>query len=193
MKTLCVYCASSDRIDPAYHRLAAETGAALASAGWGLVYGGGNTGMMGAVAREAKANGARVTGVIPQFMIARELAYKGADELITVETMRERRRVMEERADAFLALPGGWGTLEELIEILVLRQLDKLHKPVVILNHEGFYDDLLRFFRRMVAERFNRETNLDLFHVANDLPGALALAASRDVKRDERWFDVRAE
>jgi cytokinin riboside 5'-monophosphate phosphoribohydrolase len=192
VKTLCVYCASSDRLDPDYLRLAAETGAGLAAAGWGLVYGGGNTGMMGAVAREAKLSGARVTGVIPHFMIARELAYAGADEMITVETMRERRRVMEERADAFLALPGGWGTLEELIEILVLRQLDKLRKPVVILNHRGFYDELLRFFQRMVTERFNRETNLALFHVATDLPGALALAASVEVKREERWYEVRA-
>ncbi|MDX2187005.1 MAG: TIGR00730 family Rossman fold protein [Opitutaceae bacterium] len=191
MKTLCVYCASSDRIDPQYLLLAETTGRALASAGWDLIYGGGNTGMMGAVAREAKAGGARVTGVIPQFMIARELAYAGADELVTVETMRERRRIMEERATAFLALPGGWGTLEELIEILVLRQLDKLQKPVVLLNHEGFYDDLLRFFRLMVEGRFNRETNLSLFHVAPDVTTALALAADATVTRDERWFDVR--
>jgi len=130
-KLLCVYCASSDRLDPKYYAAATELGHVLVRQGWGLVYGGGKTGMMGAVARATKAAGGRVVGVIPEFMKARELAYDEADELISVITMRERKLLMETRADAFVTLPGGFGTLEEIMEILTLRQLDVVKKPCV--------------------------------------------------------------
>jgi uncharacterized protein (TIGR00730 family) len=153
-KLLCVYCASSRQLDRKYHDVAVELGRAMVARGWGLVYGGGNVGLMGEVAQAVKAAGGRVVGVIPEFMIARELAFRGADELITVKTMRERKQLMEERAAAFLTLPGGIGTLEELTEVMTLRYINLLHKPIVLLNQDGFYDDLLRFFERMTAEKF---------------------------------------
>ena len=153
-KLLCVYCASSRQLDRKYHNVAEEVGRGLVARGWGLVYGGGNVGLMGTIAHAVKAAGGHVVGVIPEFMIARELAFHNADELITVTTMRERKRQMEERAAAFLTLPGGLGTLEELTEIMTLRYVNLVHKPVVLLNQDGFYDDLLRFFERMTEEKF---------------------------------------
>jgi len=153
-KLLCVFCGSSQHVDPKYPAMADALGRGMVAQGWGLVYGGGNVGLMGAVARAVTGSGGRVVGVIPEFMRVRELAYRAADELIAVETMRERKRIMEHRAAAFLALPGGIGTLEELLEIMTLRYINQTDKPVVLLNQDGFYDDLLRFFERMTRERF---------------------------------------
>jgi len=158
MKSLCVYCSSSDRIDAKYAAAAGAVGDELARRGWTLVWGGGKTGLMGVVARHAQAGGARLVGVIPEFMKERELEFAGADEIISVLTMRERKMIMETRADAYLALPGGWGTLEELLEILTLAHLEVLKKPVVILNQDGYYDDLLKLFDRIVAEKFMHAT-----------------------------------
>jgi uncharacterized protein (TIGR00730 family) len=188
-KSLCVYCSSSDRLDPKYYALADELGRELVAGGWDLVYGGGKVGMMGTVARSVKAAGGRVIGVIPDFMCAKELAFEDSDELHRVLTMRERKRLMEERADAFIALPGGWGTLEEILEILTLRQLDVLRKPCVFLNQDGFYDDLLRFFGRMVEERFNRSSNLGLFHTATT-PAEAVLLAGKPCHQivETKWF-----
>lgn len=190
-RTLCVYCSSSDRLDPKYFAAAEALGRAMAARGWGLVYGGGRTGLMGTVARTVKAGGGRVIGVIPEFMKLKELAYDEADELVTVVTMRERKLLMEARADAFVALPGGWGTLEEIMEILALRQLDVLRKPCVFLNQDGFYDDLLRFFARMIAERFNKPSNLELFHVARSVDEVLDLAEGAPVAAETKWFETR--
>ncbi len=153
-KLLCVYCASSTTLDPKYYAAADEVGRGLAANGWGLVYGGGNAGLMGAVARAAKAEGGRVVGIIPDFMMERELAWREADELVVVGSMRERKRIMAERSAGFLALPGGIGTLEEFSEIMTERHLNLTQKPLVLFNQDGFYDDLLRFFERMVRERF---------------------------------------
>ena len=191
-KLLCVYCASSDRLDPKYYAAAAELGRALVAHGWGLVYGGGKTGMMGAVARAVKQDGGRVVGVIPEFMKARELAYDGADELVTVITMRERKLLMETRADAFVAMPGGWGTLEEILEILTLRQLDVVKKPCVFLNQDGFYDPLLQIFERMLAEKFFKPSNMELFRVARTVPEVFdQIAAAAGAKAESKWFDTR--
>ena len=168
-KLLCVFCASSRQLDPKYHDVAAAVGREMVGRGWGLVYGGGNVGLMGTVAKAVKEAGGRVVGVIPEFMIARELAYRDAHELITVDTMRERKRLMEERATAFLTLPGGIGTLEELAEIMTLRYINLCQKPIVLLNQDGFYDDLLRFFDRMTCERFKSSSMADLLSVAATL------------------------
>jgi uncharacterized protein (TIGR00730 family) len=166
-KLLCVYCGSSSRLEPKYYSAAEAVGRAMVANGWGLVYGGGNVGMMGSLAQAVTGAGGHVVGVIPDFMRERELAYHLADELITVETMRERKRIMEERASAFLALPGGIGTLEELTEIMTLRYINRLEKPVVLFNQEGFYDDLLRFFERMTRERFKSAGLGDVVAVAS--------------------------
>jgi len=146
--------------------------------GWGLVYGGGNAGMMGSVARSVKAAGGHVVGVIPEFMKERELAYTEADELLIVGSMRERKRVMEERASAFLALPGGIGTLEELAEIMTLRYINRTDKQVIIFNQEGYYDELLRFFERMTRERFKSPGLQSLFSVADTVPQIWSLLES---------------
>jgi len=191
-KLLCVYCASSDRLDPKYYAAAAELGTEMVRRGWGLVYGGGKTGMMGALARAVKQAGGHVVGVIPEFMKLRELAYDEADELVTVITMRERKLLMETRADAFVALPGGWGTLEEILEILTLRQLEVVKKPCVLLNQDGFYDPLLQLFQRMLADRFFKASNLDLFQSAPDVPAifsAIEIAAA--AKAETKWFETR--
>lgn len=191
-KLLCVYCSSSDRLDPKYVAATEGLGRELVAQGWGLVYGGGKTGLMGAVARGTKSAGGRVVGVIPEFMKARELAFDAADELVTVVTMRERKLLMETRADAFVALPGGFGTLEEIMEILTLRQLDVVKKPCVIFNQDGFYDDLIRLFEKMLAEKFFKPSNMDLFRVANSIPDIFTqIEAARHVQAESKWFQTR--
>ena len=191
-KLLCVYCSSSDRLDPKYAAAAEELGHALVARGFGLVYGGGKTGLMGAVARAVKARGGRVVGVIPEFMKVRELAFDAADELVTVVTMRERKLLMEARADAFVALPGGFGTLEEILEILTLRQLDVVQKPCVFFNQDGFYNDLIRLFERMLAEKFFKPSNMDLFRVATTVPDIFTqIEAARGAKAESKWFETR--
>ena len=191
-KLLCVYCASSDRIDPKYAAAAEELGRELVTRGWGLVYGGGKTGLMGAVARGTKAAGGRVVGVIPEFMKARELSFDEADELLTVVTMRERKLLMEARADAFVALPGGFGTLEEIMEILTLRQLDVVRKPCVFFNQDGFYDPLLQLFDRMLAEKFFKPSNMGLFRVARSVPEIFTqIDAAANASAESKWFETR--
>ena len=190
-KLLCVYCSSSDRLDPKYYVAAEAIGRAMTAHGWGLVYGGGKTGLMGTVARAVKASGGRVVGVIPEFMKARELAYEEADELVTVLTMRERKMTMETRADAFVALPGGWGTLEEMMEIITLRSLDVLRKPCVFFNQDGFYEDLLRFFEKMVDERFTKPSHRGLYAVAATVDEVFArLDGSKPTVAESKWFDT---
>lgn len=192
MKSLCVYCASSDRLEPKYPAMAEAVGREIARQGWALVYGGGKTGLMGAVARGTKSGGGRVIGVIPEFMKERELGFSEADELISVLTMRERKMTMETRADAFLALPGGWGTLEELLEILTLAHLEVLHKPVIVLNHEGYYDDLLRMFERVVEEKFMHATIRGKYAVARSVEEIFPLITGWvQQPGDAKWYHTR--
>jgi hypothetical protein len=189
-KNLCVYCSSSDRLEAKYYAAAEALGGAMVARGWGLVYGGGRTGLMGSMARSVKTGGGRVVGVIPEFMKLKELAFDEADELLTVVTMRERKLLMETRADAFVALPGGWGTLEEMLEIITLRQLDVLRKPCVFLNQDGFYDDLLRLFDRMIAERFNKPSNRELFRVARTVDEVMPMIEGVPAIAETKWFDT---
>jgi uncharacterized protein (TIGR00730 family) len=192
VNSLCVYCSSSDRLEPKYYAVATEMGAAMARRRWTLVYGGGKTGLMGAVARGVKAGGGCVVGVIPEFMKARELEFTEADELISVVTMRERKQLMETRADGFVALPGGWGTLEELLEILTLAHLEALCKPVIILNQDGYYDDLLRLFERIVAEKFMHATIRGKFAVARSVDEVFSLLDGwQHQPGDAKWFNTK--
>ena len=187
-KLLCVYCASSNHLEPRYHAAAEELGRGMVARGWGLVYGGGHVGLMGGVARAVKAAGGHVVGIIPDFMISRELAYHEANELVTVATMRERKRLMEERAAAFVTLPGGIGTLEEFAEIVTLRYLRQLDKPVVLVNQDGFYDDLLKFFSRMAKERFTSARASGLFAVAKNVEDVWPLLENaRPFEADALW------
>ncbi len=151
---VCVYCGSSDSVDPAFMSLGAAVGVGLARRGHTLVYGGGGSGLMGAVARGVHEGSGRVVGVIPRAMADAEAAYFAADELIFTDTMRQRKHEMDARADAFLVLPGGFGTLEELSEVVTHRYLKFHHKPIVILDHQGFYEPLLALFDHFIAHGF---------------------------------------
>jgi cytokinin riboside 5'-monophosphate phosphoribohydrolase len=172
---LCVYCSSSDHIPAGYFDLARDLGGEIGRRGWSLVYGGGSVGLMGALAKAVQQGGGTVVGIIPQALLDREVGYLQADELIVTTTMRERKRLMDERADAFVALPGGFGTLEELLEIMTLRQLGYHDKPIVIVNMGGFFDPLLAQFDGIFAERFTHDRYRDLYMVADTVADALAL------------------
>jgi len=152
--SVCVYCGSRHGAKPAYQAAAQALGRAIGSRGWQLVYGGGKVGLMGEVADAALAAGARVIGVIPESLQQREVGHRGLHELHVVPTMHLRKQMMAERADAFVALPGGIGTLEELFEVWAWRQLGYHDQPLGLLNVEGYYDELLRFMDRTVAEGF---------------------------------------
>jgi uncharacterized protein (TIGR00730 family) len=158
---VCVFCSSSARIAPAYVDLAADVGAALARRGHTLVSGGGALSMMGAVARAARAGGAHTVGVIPEALLALEVGDRAADELLVVDDMRTRKGVMDARADAFLALPGGVGTLEELVEVWVARSLGLHDKPVVLLDVDGLYAPLRELVDLMAGRGFVRPAALD--------------------------------
>lgn len=146
--SLCVYCGSRDGLDPAHLAAAREVGRQIGQRGWRLVYGGGHTGLMGAVADAALAAGAEVIGIIPDRLIERELGHGGVTELQVVGSMHERKHKMAEQSDAFIALPGGIGTMEEIFEVWTWRQLGYHHKALGLLNVGGYYDDLLRFIER---------------------------------------------
>lgn len=193
-KLICVYCSSSRDLDAKYYEAGEAIGRGLAQRGWGLIYGGGHAGTMGAVARGTKAEGGYVVGVIPEFMKERELAYHDADELITVDTMRERKRIMAERADAFVTLPGGIGTLEEVSEIMVERGLAMHSKPLVLLNQDGYYDGLLAFLERMVADRFKSSGFRSLIGVANAPDEVWPLIENpADFEADALWQKTQSQ
>lgn len=160
MPSVCVFCASSLTIDERYVGLAADVGAAIAGRGWTLVSGGGSVSMMGAVAVAARAAGGHTIGVIPDALVAMEVADHEADELVVTRDMRQRKGVMDERSDAFLALPGGLGTLEELTEAWTARSLNLHAKPVVVLDPWDDYRDLHRQLDHWVERGFVRPTSL---------------------------------
>ena len=154
---IAVYCASSTELAPAYTAAAKEMGHTLVEHNIGLVFGGGKIGLMGTIADTVLEHGGEVIGVIPKKLKALELAHLGCTELHVVDTMHERKQLMMDHADGFIAMPGGFGTMEELFEVVTWAQLNFHMKPVGILNVNGFYDDLLRFIQRAVNERFVRE------------------------------------
>jgi uncharacterized protein (TIGR00730 family) len=156
LSKICVYCGSGAGTDPAFVEAATAFGTAMAKSGIGLVYGGGGDGMMGAVARAVLDNGGAVTGIIPEFLTRREHALIGAQEMIVTEDMHERKRKMFEMADAFVAMPGGIGTLEELVEQLTWAQLGRHKKPILIANIKGFWQPLRVLLDHMTALNFIR-------------------------------------
>jgi cytokinin riboside 5'-monophosphate phosphoribohydrolase len=187
--SVCVYCSSSDAVPEAYFDAARAFGAALAQRGRALVYGGGNIGLMGTLARSVHEHGGKVIGVIPEALRELELAYKGADELIVTANLRERKAAMESRAEAFVALPGGYGTLEEVVEILTLKQLHYHAKPIVIVNTADFYRPLLTMFEQLYAQKFAKPETRMLYHVADDAADALAYIDDYEpVKTPQKWY-----
>lgn len=178
IKNVCVYCASSTQIGPAYFEAARQLGTLLAEAGIGVVNGAGRMGLMAAVSNAALAAGGRVTGVIPRFMVEQGWHHTGLSELLVTENMHERKQTMLHLADAVIALPGGCGTLEELLEAITWKQLGLYLNPIVILNLKGYYDPLLAMFDRAIGEHFMGVRHAGLWQVARTPQEAVELAVS---------------
>lgn len=188
MTGVCVFCGSASGTDPAFGAAARELGGALAARGLVLVYGGGRVGLMGAVARAALDAGGTVVGVIPHALARKEIAEDACTELIVVDTMHERKALMADRAGAFVALPGGFGTLDELFEILTWAQLGIHAKPVAVLNAGGFFDPLLACLDHMVRAGLLRPAHRELLLVAGTVPELLdRLAAWRPGAPEAKW------
>ncbi len=179
MNYLCVFCGSSTGGPAVYADSARRFGAALAARGLGLVYGGGHIGLMGVLADAVLGAGGPVLGVIPRSMVERELAHRQLTELHVVETMHQRKALMAERAGGFAALPGGFGTADELFEILTWRQLRLHGKPIGLLNVAGFFDPLLSWLDRAVQDGFLRPEHRGLIHVAEDVRAVAGSAVAR--------------
>jgi uncharacterized protein (TIGR00730 family) len=178
-RSVCVYCASSRTSDPEYRSAAQRLGEVLAEAGIGIVYGGGASGSMGALADGALARGGRVTGILPRFMADLEWGHRGLTELELVEDLRVRKHLMLTRSDAAIALPGGSGTLEELLEAITLKRLGLYLNPIVLVNTRGFFAPLLTLLARAVEERFMDVRHLSMWQVVarpEEVPGALEQA-----------------
>lgn len=185
---LCVFCGASPGRDPAYAALARHVGAGLAERGIGLVYGGGRVGLMGAVADAALETGGEVIGVIPSRLVDRELAHPGLTDLQVVGSLHERKAMMAELSDGFIALPGGLGTLEELAEVASWAQLDLHAKPIGLLGPDGYWDGLLGWLDRAVAEGFVAPHNRALVALDRDLDALLARFAAWTPPAS-RWSD----
>jgi uncharacterized protein (TIGR00730 family) len=176
--SICVYCGSASDVAQSYRDAAAELGRTFGSRGIDTVYGGGRNGLMGLVADAALAAGGRVVGIIPQSIAALEVGHDALSELVTVETMHQRKLMMAERADAFVVLAGGLGTLDEALEMLAWKQLGLHDKPIVILNIGGYWDPLLAMFARALDENFIYERQRELYRAVPDVAGVLPAIAA---------------
>lgn len=190
MKRICVFCGSSPGRAPGPQAAARLVGARLAARGLGVVYGGASVGLMTAVADAAKAAGAEVIGVVPKMLMRKEVAHAGLDDLRVVETMHERKALMAELSDGFIALPGGIGTFEELFEIWTWAQLGAHRDPVGLLNVDGFYDTLLTFLDSVVDAGFLRPSHRDLLLVDDDVDRLLDRMATFTPSTSPPWIDA---
>jgi uncharacterized protein (TIGR00730 family) len=180
-RSVCVYCASSNASHPEYREAAFQLGVVLAAEGLGIVYGGGARGSMGALADGALSKGGRVVGILPRFMAELEWGHPGLTELELVEDMRIRKHMMLTRSDAAIALPGGCGTLEELLEAITLKRLGLYVNPIVLVNTRGFFDPLLELLNRAIQENFMDQRHAQMWEVVTqpeDVPEALNRAAA---------------
>ncbi|MBB1471879.1 TIGR00730 family Rossman fold protein [Luteimonas sp. MC1782] len=191
MKSLCVYCGSNTGANPAYLRHAIALGTRMAQDGIRLVYGGGNIGLMGAVADAVLAAGGEVVGVIPKQLVDMEVAHLGLTELEVVASMHERKSRMFDLADAFVALPGGFGTLEEIVEMLTWRQLGISDKPCAILDVEGYYQPLIAMMDTMVAERFLHPGQREDLWTGGDIDAMLAWMRDYRPAQASKWLDEK--
>lgn len=186
-KSLCVYCSSSDALPKAYGEAAAALGAALAQAGYTLVYGGGKIGLMGKLGRAVHQHGGRVIGVIPERLMGQH--YPACDELVITQTMRERKEQMEQRADGFICLPGGFGTLEEMLEIITLKQLGYHNKPIVLLDVRQYYEHLLTLFEHLYRDRFVKDSFRNLYYATASIVDAMShIETYQPITFEEKWF-----
>jgi len=189
MRSLCVFAGSSPGARPDYARAAAELGTAVAARGWTVVYGGASIGLMGVLADAALAAGGRVIGVIPDALLRKEVAHGGLSELRIVTTMHERKALMAELSDGVAALPGGFGTLEELFEMLTWAQLGFHQKPCGLLNAAGYFDPLLAFLDRSVSERFVHPAHRDILLSHASAEALLDALESWVARPFDKWLD----
>jgi uncharacterized protein (TIGR00730 family) len=189
---VCVFCGSSKGLRGSYAQRTRDFGERLAARGLGLVYGGGNVGLMGELADAVLANGGEVIGVIPRSLVVREVGHRGLTELVVVKTMHERKAKMAELADAFVALPGGFGTFDEFCEVVTWAQLGIHDKPCALYDVDGYFDPLLALFDRAVAEGFVRPEYRALVLAERDPDALLERLAAWRAPANERWAD-RAE
>lgn len=162
-QTITVYCASSRKVHPKYVESASQLAEVLLERKIEIIYGGGAVGLMGTLADKYISRGAKITGVIPEFMVKVEWAHPGVENMLIVHDMHERKKKMIENTDAVIALPGGTGTLEELMEVITLKRLGKFNKPILLLNTDGFYEPLQNFFKKMADEHFIHQSNLEMW------------------------------
>jgi uncharacterized protein (TIGR00730 family) len=189
MKRVCVFCGSSMGSRPAYKLAAKAMGEALGRRGLSLVYGGGNVGLMGVVADAVLAAGGEAIGVIPDFLVTKEISHPGLSKLHVVGSMHDRKALMAELSDGFIAMPGGYGTLEEFCEVLTWSQLGLHQKPHGLLNIEGYYDPLLRLFDHALAEQFLKPVYRSLVLEASDPDSLLELLANYRPQDPDKWSD----
>ncbi len=186
---ICVFCSSSNSVAPAYFEDARALGTTIAQRGDTLVYGGADVGLMGALAQAVKTGGGTVVGVMPTVLQAKRIVFTNADEFIVTRDMRERKAVMASRAEAFVVLPGGFGTLEELAEILTLRQIGMHAKPIVLLNTDGYYQPLVALFEHFYTQKFAQPWQ-NLYHITEDVPGVFSyLDTYRPGAAPDKWAD----
>lgn len=188
MKSICVFCGSSTGVNGRHTDVARQLGTVLARRSIRLVYGAGNIGLMGVIADACLEEGGEVLGVIPGFLKEKEVCHLGLTELVVTESMHERKQIMEERSDGVIVLPGGFGTLDELFEILTWKQLHLHRKPIGLLNVDGYYNALLTHIRRMTEEGFLRNENLALLTVADDIDVLLEKMAAPVNPLHDKWL-----
>lgn len=174
INSICVYCASRTNIDPAYFQAAEELGRTIAERGCTLVYGGASIGLMGATARAAKARGGKVVGIIPEALQKYEITFREADDIIVTADLRDRKALMEKNADAFITLPGGFGTLEEVLEVITSKYLHYHRKPIILLNINGYYDPLKALFEHLYAQNFANPDYRKVYHFSDSVEDAFA-------------------
>ncbi|TCC91681.1 TIGR00730 family Rossman fold protein [Pedobacter frigiditerrae] len=191
MKSLCVYCGSNFNGDPVLRKAIEDLAETMASQNITLVFGGGSVGVMGIIADEILKHKGKATGVIPQFLMDKEVGHKGLTEMIVTENMHQRKQKMADLADGFVILPGGFGTLEELFEVLTWLQLGLHGKPIGVLNVNGFYDHLFKQMDVMVEHRFLKQTNRDLVFNETDATVLVSKMKSFKAAPDEVWFRDR--
>ncbi|AUH51161.1 TIGR00730 family Rossman fold protein [Chromobacterium sp. ATCC 53434] len=190
MKSICLFCGSNKGTRPEYEAAARDFGRTLAEQGITLVYGAGKVGLMGVAADAALAAGGRVIGVIPEFLKAKEVAHMGLSELHVTETMHQRKAMMAQLSDGFIALPGGFGTFDELFEILTWAQLSVHNKPVGVLDAGDFYRPLRALVEHAVGEGFVPKGNLDLFRIERELPALLDWMRQYRPSHVAKWLDL---
>jgi uncharacterized protein (TIGR00730 family) len=188
-KSICVYSSSSDAVAEPFFEAAQEVGTLIAKQGYTLIYGGGNIGLMGRLAMTVHQQGGKVVGVITEYLNHMGLAYEAADEIIITTDMRERKKVMEERADVFIALPGGFGTLEEILEVLTLKQLQLHRKPIVFIDTLNFFEKLFDQFEYMFQLSFAKSDQRKLYTVVPNAMEALAyIETYQPPVLQKKWF-----